>query len=275
MSTKQIDGLLSRQRLTRVHAGIYRLPDTPPTWEQRALAACYATGGVASHRAALKLWGVRLQAYSPDDWPVEVTVARANAARPAGVIVHRSPDLDTRSVATRSSVPLTTPQRMLVDLGAVLDYRQVTQAVEQCIVSRLLSVATIRNELERIARRGRRGAGTLRAVLADWPLGDARPESVLEVAFARLSKAAGLPRPEFQYPILLNGRVRRIDFAYPCLRIAIEVDGFGCRTDRAGFQDERWRQNDLVRAGWQVLRFTWDDVIHRADYVAATIRSLM
>lgn len=164
---------------------------------------------------------------------------------------------------------------MLVDLGVVLDYRQVTQAVEQCVVSRLVSVATIRNELDRIARRGRRGAGTLRAVLADWPLGDARPDSVLEVAFARLSTSAGLPRPEFQYPLTLNGRVRRIDFAYPSLRIAIEVDGFGCRTDRAGFQDERWRQNDLVRAGWRVLRFTWDDVMHRTDYVAATIRSLM
>lgn len=141
---------------------------------------------------------------------------------------------------------MTTPQRMLVDLAAVVDRETVTRAVEQCVVSRLLSIATIRTELERLPARGRRGVAPMRKVLADWPLGDTRPDSILDVIFGRLCRATGLPVARFQNDVTVGGRPCRLDAAYPDVMLAIEVDGFGCRTDRAVFQDERSRQNDLV-----------------------------
>lgn len=71
----------------------------------------------------------------------------------------------------------------------------------------------------------------------------------------------------FQHPV---GRYE-IDFAYPELRIAIEVDGYGPHSSRAAFQSDRVRQNDLVGLGWMVLRFTWADVVRRPERVARQI----
>lgn len=275
LTTKQIDSLVASDQLVRVHSGIYRLAGAPETWEQQQLAACFATGGVASHRAAAKLWNVQLPGCKGADWPIEVTVGRRNPGRPRGVTVHRSADLPKRGCPGRHGIPVTTPQRMLIDLGAIVGEQEVARAVEQCVVSGRLSIATIHHELDQVARKGRPGVRLLRSVLADWPLGDGRADSELEVAFARLCKKAGLPDPQFQYELTLGGRRRRIDFAYPDKRIAIEIDGFGCRTDRNVFQDERWRQNDLIATGWQVLRFTWGDVMNRPSYVASQIRTLL
>lgn len=272
MTPKQVRRTLASEQLVRVHRGVHRLAGSPRSWEQELLAACLASGGVASHRSAARLWAVRLTGVDRRDWPVEVAVHRPNAPRLKGVVVHQASDLGRRN-GRRRGIPVTTPQRMLVDLAAVCDLEDTTRAVEQLVASGRLSVATIRGELDRVARRGRRGVGRLRRVLDDWPLGGERPDSVLEVAFARLCKRAGLPVPVFQHTLVLGGRHRRIDFAYPDIRLAIEVDGFACRTDRRVFQDERCRQNDLIQAGWQVLRFTWHDIVHQPDHVAATIRA--
>lgn len=91
---------------------------------------------------------------------------------------------------------------------------------------------------------------------------------MLEPRFARLLKNAGLSSAEFQHPV---GR-DEIDFAYPALMLAIEVDGYGPHSSRRAFQNDRDRQNVLVGLGWTVLRFTWADVVKRPDHVAAVIR---
>jgi very-short-patch-repair endonuclease len=257
--------------LVPVHEAVYRVAGAPESWKQRELAACLATGGVASHRAALPLWDIDLDI----DVPVELSVTRPHAPRPDGAVVHRSRDLDPEMAAWRDGIPVTTPLRMLLDLGAVVNAYWVSRAVEKCVVEKLLTVKAARAELDRLARKGRRGAGVLRRVLDDWPVGEVRPDSVLEVRFARLCKRANLPKPVFQFDLIVGGRRRRLDFAYPSSRLAIEVDGFATRTDRRVFQEDRRRQNDLIAAGWRVLRFTWHDVLHRPEYVAATISSLL
>jgi very-short-patch-repair endonuclease len=270
---KQVERLLSRGQLDRLHSGVYRIGGAPRSWEQRQLAACEATGGVASHRAAMRLWEPSPSSTAPEAWPVEVTVSRRRSHRPSGVTMYRSRHADLAGPPTRSGIPVTTPQRTLVDLASVLGRDQLTRVVEQWVVSRLLSVATLRHELDQLATRGRRGVRMLKEVLADWPVGDVQPDSLLELAFARLCRQGSLPQPVFQHELTVNGRARRIDFAYPELKFAIEVDGFWCRTDREVFQDHHDRQNELMEAGWYVRRFTWGDVQHRPEHVAGVIHS--
>jgi very-short-patch-repair endonuclease len=38
--------------------------------------------------------------------------------------------------------------------------------------------------------------------------------------------------------------------------VAIEIDGWEHHRTRSAFDDDRARSNDLVAAGWNVLRFT-------------------
>jgi very-short-patch-repair endonuclease len=271
LSASAIDRLVVSGTLERIHPGVFRVGGAPRTWVQRLLATCWATGGVASHRAAARLWGVELATAAP----LEVMVARERSPRPGGVIVHRSSDIQPDRTSRRDRVPITDPLRMLADLGAVVGAHDVAQALDCCLVSRLVTVEGAKAELTRVSARGRRGAGVLRAVLEDWPLAGERPESVLEARFARLCRRAGLPRPTFQHEVVVGGRRRRIDFAYPSRAIAVEVDGLASRVDPRVFRDERARQNDLVLAGWSVVRFTWFDVVHRPQHVASTLRAVL
>ena len=62
-----------------------------------------------------------------------------------------------------------------------------------------------------------------------------------------------------------------IDIAFPASRLAIEIDGREFHVDSVAFEKDRWRQNDLVNAGWRVLRFTARMVEESPELVVAMI----
>lgn len=78
----------------------------------------------------------------------------------------------------------------------------------------------------------------------------------LEMRFLRAIVAAELPEPKLQHRIVIGNRRCRIDLAYPDLKIAVEIDGWEHHRSRTAFDDDRARSNDLVVAGWRLLRFT-------------------
>jgi very-short-patch-repair endonuclease len=64
-----------------------------------------------------------------------------------------------------------------------------------------------------------------------------------------------------------------IDVAFPDAKLAVEVDGWAWHVDAARFREDRRKQNALVRAGWDPLRFTWHDLDGRPREVAGEIRA--
>ncbi|HSU34607.1 MAG TPA: DUF559 domain-containing protein, partial [Propionibacteriaceae bacterium] len=62
-----------------------------------------------------------------------------------------------------------------------------------------------------------------------------------------------------------------LDIAFPEIRLAIEIDGRAFHADAVAFENDRWRQNDLVNAGWRVLRFTAQMVEESPELVVAMI----
>jgi very-short-patch-repair endonuclease len=83
----------------------------------------------------------------------------------------------------------------------------------------------------------------------------------------------GLPRPETQAVICDVAGIfaARIDLYYPDARLGIEYDG-GVHRDKL-VEDNR-RQNKLMNAGIQLLRYTADDVYNHRDRIAGEIRAL-
>jgi very-short-patch-repair endonuclease len=270
VSARRVRRMAAAGELTRLYPKVFSVAGVPRTWEQCQLGACLSTGGVASHRAALRLWLPNV-VRDTTSWPVEVTVAAHQAPALQGVVVHRAKDLSAGSISRRGGVPLTNPLRMLADLAAVTEFDELARAVDECVVARLLTIEGVRAALASASKRRVRGVGLLRAVLDEWPVGDTRPDSVLELKFARMCRRAGLPEPAFQYELTVAGATRRVDFAFPELRLAIEVDGFAVRTNREVFQRERRRQNDFTAVGWTILRFTWHDITNEPDYVVRKI----
>ncbi len=99
---------------------------------------------------------------------------------------------------------------------------------------------------------------------------DPRAESPME-SEARLAMIdGGLPIPELQYEIVDgNGDLRRVDFAWPAQRLAVEYDGVDWHSDPDAMRKDRRRQAALQDIGWTVIAIVFDDVRHRAwEFVA-------
>lgn len=78
---------------------------------------------------------------------------------------------------------------------------------------------------------------------------------------AYLRSLVGVPEPERQYK-MLSGNRYRADFAFPAIKLCIEVDGgawlgaHGGHTSAAGMERDRIRDAKCLLAGWTVLRVT-------------------
>ncbi len=63
-----------------------------------------------------------------------------------------------------------------------------------------------------------------------------------------------------------------VDVVFQDAKVAIEIDGFAFHSDPEAFQRDRNKQNAISLAGWQVLRFTWLDLVEYPDRVIAEIK---
>lgn len=257
---------VARGWIEPVQPRVWRLAGSPVTLEQRLLAAVLAAGpgAAASHRAAAWLWDLVADA------PVEIVVPRGRTPRLWGAILHTS--CDPVEAYHRRTIPVTTPMRSLVDLAAVVDApKEVEDALDRGLVAGLFGVAAVEAELARLKRRGRAGAGRLQQVLDRRALDDKRADGLLEPRYARLEREYRLPPAVFQHEVRWGRRTYRIDFAYPDLNVAVEVDGYEKRATREAFQHDTERQTALAVLGWKVLRFTWLDLTGFPQRVTAEI----
>ena len=266
MTPRQLQLRLDAGLLVPVQPRVYRVAAVPPSWDQALLAACLSSGGVASHRAAAALWGLR----GCERGPVEIAVAGRRRPELHGVTAHTTEQIERADVTVRRRVPVTVPARTLLDLGAVVGVDMVESAVEDAVLRELVSFRALQRTIERLGRSGN-GAGVLRALVEARDPATAPSESVLEDALVRTLRGGRLPDPVRQHRV---GRVR-VDLAYPEVHLAIEADSRIWHAGRGDVQRNTSKQNELVARGWRVLRFTWFDVKRRPGYVVATVRPLL
>jgi hypothetical protein len=272
LTDRMIRTRLASGRLLAPAPGVLLLPGTPTTWKQRLLIACFAGGasGLASHRAAAALHG--FDGFRPG--VVEVTVDRAQYYRPNDVIVHTTSDFAVVDRGVVDAIPVTTPLRTLIDLGAGVHLHRLEEALDSAERDGLVDREELRSVLEIVRCRGRNGVVPL-ATLLEKRKGN-QPRSVLERKLLRLLERFGLPRPLCQHRVVRpDGQLADLDFAYPEQRLGIEVDGeIGHATRRQRRNDNR-RSNQVVLDDWRLLRFDYGDVTQRPEYVAEIIRAAL
>ena len=269
VSPRTIERWVSRRELVRVHPGVYRSPVAPPTATQKLWAALVAAGpeAVVSHRAAAELWGMRGVSAQVPELSVIHERPRLENCR-----LHRMQSLSPPDVVERTDgIPITSPARTVLDLGAVVHPDQVARAAIDALHRRLVGWDQLAAVLGREGRRGRAGTAALRRFMAREDPGIAALESELEVRFWELVTSSDLRLPVRQFVVRDGRHVFRLDFAYPELMLAIEVDGVAWHGTAADRRRDRERERFLRGLGWTVLRFGWDDVIRRPDYVIARI----
>jgi len=266
VTERMIHRRLASGRLVPLYRGVYAVGHDRLRREGRWLAAVLAVpGSVLSHRDAAGLHGLR----PANHREVDVTVARG-AARQRGIRIHRTRVLDARDVTTVERIPVTTVARTLVDLAGMVPADHVSKVLREAERQQVLDVRAIDEVLART--RGRRGPGHERITdaLAELAQLGTTLRSPLEVAFARLVRQAGLPKPH------ANARVAgmEVDAHWPADRLIVELDGWEHHRAREAFQRDRVRDRELMAAGHRVVRFTHDDVARRPDHVVETLRRL-
>jgi very-short-patch-repair endonuclease len=95
--------------------------------------------------------------------------------------------------------------------------------------------------------------------------------SGLEERFLALCRRHRLPKPLVNHYV--EGRER--DFVFPDQRLVIEVDSFAHHRSRRAFEDDRYRDASLLRAGYRTLRVTDTQLDYAPDEVAATLRAVL
>jgi very-short-patch-repair endonuclease len=194
---------------------------------------------------------------------IEVTTPRRLGLRGYPGVRVRRRDLPTADTVLTSGIwctaaPLTALETAisLPDGSAFLD-----RALQKHIRFTELYQAYCRNM-------GARGSSHIAALLvaaAD------RADSAAERILISLLRDAGLTGWERGRPF--EGWV--IDIAFPEAKLAIEFDSWAWHVDVDRFRADRRKGNALVRAGWQLLRFTWHDLTDRPAYVIAEIRAAL
>lgn len=234
-------------------------------------------------RTALRIWGLPVPwRWTPRE-PLEVVAASGqNPPRTAGVKglrlnQQRAETWTVRGLTVIDPVAavFSVASEISVDEAVILLDALITDADNYPgrMPMPAVSVADIRARMEQWGRF--RGVTTIRAAL---PRVREHVESPKETETRLLLVRSGLAQPVVQHEAVLAGQTMRLDLAYPDLRIAIEYEGDGHRTDRKQWRRDVQRHRLLVDAGWIVIRLTQldlddpDDVLERIHRAIARAR---
>lgn len=246
-------------RLHRIHRGVFAVGHPALTSEGHYLAAVLACGpgAVLSHRSAAAHLGIRRTSASR----VDVTVARRTGRSRKGIAVHSAATLRADERTVERGVPCTTVARTIVDLSGCVHPEALEYAIHRAQTRRLLERDRVAAVLAHLQRR--RGNAAVRRILRITDRSEDEVRSSNERRFLRLVRDAGFPLPKRNLWIVLDGYPAggvEVDFAWPELRLAVEIDSAVYHdTDRALVNDRR-RDRALMLAGWRVVRFADRDL---------------
>jgi hypothetical protein len=258
ISDRGIARLVRDGVLWRVFRGVYLPAAASDTVEARAscLTLVVSPHHVVVDRTAAWLHGIDVFAYAERDMPppIETCALRGHHPTERQGVRGRSRDLARRDLMTIGGVMVTTPLRTALDLGCHLRRREAMAALNAFARHHGVTKEMLVRELPRYRRR--RGVVQLRE-LASYV--DPRPESERESWVLLTIRDAGLPLPEPQYWIEIEGvPTYRLDFAYPRARVCVEYDGADAH-DRTPEQ----REHDRARRRW-LRDHNWTVIVVKA-----------
>jgi hypothetical protein len=253
-------------RWVEVAPAVYGLPSHPGTWEQRLMAAVVgepeAAVGGRSAAAVHELTGFR-------PGRPEIVVPRAAQNRSPIALVRRRDGVETTRVR---GLPVLTVRDTLFAVAGLVTVRTLVPALDDALGDRLVTVEQLQERYLQLAPSGRRGFALMRRLIeARSQDAFVPPASTLERLLYRVLDRPGMPRyvPQAAIPWSPGSRVDAMLVDAP---VIIEGDGRRWHTRVADFERDRERDRAATLHGHQTLRYTWEDLRHQPDRVAAEIR---
>lgn len=261
VSTRTVQRRVGSGLWERVMPQVFLVAGHPSTDAVRVRAAGLWVGerGVISGSAAA--WWHRMHPTVPS--VVELTVPRARAPRPQSGVRLRRRDLSRLDLVRVNGLWLT--DKALTALETAVAVPEGSTFLDRALQRHVSFSRVYRAYCRNLGARGSARAGDLLVAAAD------RADSAAERRAVALLRAAGIRGWVLGHPF----ERWRIDIAFVRERVAIEIDGWAWHMDVDRFRADRHKGNALVRARWDLLRFTWHDLTNRPDYVVEEIRAAL
>ncbi|OBG15616.1 hypothetical protein A5765_00500 [Mycolicibacterium celeriflavum] len=184
----------------------------------------------------------------------------------AGLRVHRRQGAPITSYRGR---PLTTPGWTAVEVARSLHRPRALATLDAALRSQTCDRLDLLAAAE--AQAGRRGIVTVRELI---PLARPEAESPMESEARLVMLDGGLPHPVLQHEIFdRDGRLWRVDFAWPDRKFAVEFDGFDYHSSRESLRKDRQKRAALEEIDWGVMSIVSDDVRRQPDVMVRRIRA--
>jgi very-short-patch-repair endonuclease len=231
-----------------------------------ALTGPHAAG---SHQSAALVHGIGLLSPAPPGTVVVTRPAESAGSRTPrrGIRLHTA-GLPGGHVVIRDQVRVTSVARTVIDLARSSSFRAGVVAADSALHRGLTSVT----ELEAVLADCARWPGITRAREVVG-FSDGRSESALESLSRVVFHEQRLPPPELQVWVGDEVARARADFLWRRYRTVGEADG-AVKYDRpAAAQAQLQRDARLRAAGFEVVHFTWGQVVRVPHQVAASIRA--
>lgn len=270
MSEGAIRHAIDKGLLHPVFRGVYAFGRVQIGQHGRRFAAVLACGkqAVISHRSAAAMLGLLDRAPAV----VDITSPTQRGRRIDGVRCHQAL-LRIGETGTVDGIPCTSPARTLVDCAGEVGVRTLRSMFERAAAKKMLDLDAIETSM----RPGRRGMPALRALIEEWRLAapiaqTARLKSPLEAKVLPLVVRRGMPAPLCNAPVRLAGGQRiEVDLLWPEQRFVLEADSRGFHATDYASERDRWRDRELLRAGYSWLRVTRLQAESEPDEVADAV----
>ncbi len=273
-SERTIRRMASEGALQTVLPGVFRSPSWPMGREQLMVAGCLRNSAAAlAFTTAGQIHGLRKMF----DDRVHLLVPHGSSPDLPGLVVHRCRKIDPEDVVPLGNgMRVTSVARTLFDVGGVIGHRRVVSALENALDRKLVNMDAMSEVTLRLFHRRRPGSREIRSALlarSDWT---SALQSDLEVRVLAAIRRAGLPMPVVQYELSFeDGHIVRFDFAWPHIRVALEVDHSFWHVGSEESRKDKQRDRKVATLSWQTLRITEDDVRVGLDGVMLDLAAII
>lgn len=216
-----------------------------------AYALCLPPGGRIAHVSA-----ARLQQFPVPSHPrVFVSLPPgARMRRSEAIVLHHTSEQAVMALRLRSvemKVPVTPPSQLVPECADRLGLVDLTVLADAILRHQ---PAALGHQPAAVAMRELWATNSRHIVRNAADHSVLNSESAMETRTRLLLELAGLPKPVTQHEVVVDGVIRRLDMAYPEVKVAVEYDGSYHYANEAQKQADILRDEVLVRDGWKIIR---------------------
>jgi very-short-patch-repair endonuclease len=261
VSSSHLTRLVQRNLVVRCAPRVYRFRVAgPESWKDRLAVKLLTSRGVASGLSSIALYDL----CSPPPQPT-VIVARSGGRVAAGR--HTTRNLPQPECTTVDGLRTLTPIRAILDSAHRVPRTKAVAIVESAIVRGLVDTDALRRRAKELTHSKRPGCAVVLGILAELHPELTRSRNEWEALVARRAKESGLPRPQLEHELFIDGHRYIADAAWPEQRVALEFDGRDPHMRRTVHDYDTLRRNDFTDAGWKRFGITAAALKRRDDRV--------